>query len=1101
MSITNVLLINSSISDYHIFVSSVNSSTLPIVYSSATTREEILMTLSVYTSIDRIGIVFLNESINTFIENETFFSEPLSPFSENMNFIISVIQQFSVTHIDYLACDTLNTPGWKEYYAILSEQTGVIVGASNNNTGNIAYGGDWVLESTGQDIEMIYFTQNIEYYTYLLDSISNFSIMMKQDNTIYFTGDNQNQITQIDTASNKLTLQPTVGINGLTPSSIALGNDHIVVLMNNNDIYVCGRNDNGQLNTGDLIYREQFILFQNTTGLTPKQIECGGLTTYILMNDASGSIYACGENNVGQLGLDHNITPITTLQQMLNTTGKIPKQIISGLRHLIVLMTDDTIYGTGQNSSGQLGIALGNITNQYTLQPIPYPSDKTLKKIVCGNTHTILLMTDNTIFLTGQNNSGQLGLGDFSNRSVMTEMTYTAGKTPTMVYSSYLSVSTYVLMTDDTLYATGENNLGLLGIGNNTDQNTLQLVINSTGYKPISVSPSARHVLIQMDDNSVYAAGENVVGQLGVGYTSPNSNIMLLMQNTTEKTPAKIFAGDRSSIILMNDNTIYSCGANNYGQLALGYSRYYFTYTQLSPFTYVPVMVEFGSGHMVVLTTTGIYGIGLNTSGQLGLGNTTSPISTFSLMRNTTGLTPIAIACGGSHTMVLMNDASGSIYGTGVNSNGQLGLGNTATPQTSLSTTTKMIIPNTVVPKAISCGTSYTLVLMTNGTIYGAGLNGNGQLGTTNLTLQSTPVIMVNTTGLLAYEIACGATHSIVLMNDASGSIYGTGLNTNGQLGLGNLDQQTSLSPTSKMINTTGLIPMDIACGTSHTVVLMNDASGSIYGTGLNTNGQLGLGNLVQQTSLSSTSKMINTTGLKPVAISCGTATTFVLMSNGSIYGTGLQNNGQLGLGFNTRFTTLTEITSVNSIRRLPSSNVYLNSPNVDSICFKKDSQILTDKGYVPIQNLRKGDLIKTFLNGYVPIHMIGKRDMYHVAAKNRINDQLYVCTSDAYPEVFEPLVLTGCHSILVDEYPSYEEREHTIKVNGNTYITEDQYRLPVCADKRSKIYDKRGIHTIYHMSLEHNDYFMNYGIYANGLLVETCSKRFLKELSNMEIL
>jgi hypothetical protein len=281
----------------------------------------------------------------------------------------------------------------------------------------------------------------------------------------------------------------------------------------------------------------------------------------------------------------------------------------------------------------------------------------------------------------------------------------------------------------------------------------------------------------------------------------------------------------------------------------------------------------------------------------------------------------------------------------------------------------------------------------------------------------------------------------------------------------------------------------------------MNDASGSIYGTGLNTNGQLGLGNLVQQTSLSSTSKMINTTGLKPVAISCGTATTFVLMSNGSIYGTGLQNNGQLGLGFNTRFTTLTEITSVNSIRRLPSSNVYLNSPNVDSICFKKDSQILTDKGYVPIQNLRKGDLIKTFLNGYVPIHMIGKRDMYHVAAKNRINDQLYVCTSDAYPEVFEPLVLTGCHSILVDEYPSYEEREHTIKVNGNTYITEDQYRLPVCADKRSKIYDKRGIHTIYHMSLEHNDYFMNYGIYANGLLVETCSKRFLKELSNMEIL
>jgi hypothetical protein len=29
----------------------------------------------------------------------------------------------------------------------------------------------------------------------------------------------------------------------------------------------------------------------------------------------------------------------------------------------------------------------------------------------------------------------------------------------------------------------------------------------------------------------------------------------------------------------------------------------------------------------------------------------------------------------------------------------------------------------------------------------------------------------------------------------------------------------------------------------------------------------------------------------------------------------------------------------------------------------------------------------------------------------------------------------------------------------------------------------------------------MNYGIYANGLLVETCSKRYLSELSNMRIL
>jgi hypothetical protein len=41
----------------------------------------------------------------------------------------------------------------------------------------------------------------------------------------------------------------------------------------------------------------------------------------------------------------------------------------------------------------------------------------------------------------------------------------------------------------------------------------------------------------------------------------------------------------------------------------------------------------------------------------------------------------------------------------------------------------------------------------------------------------------------------------------------------------------------------------------------------------------------------------------------------------------------------------------------------------------------------------------------------------------------------------------------------------------------------------------------IYHIALENDDPYMNYGIYANGLLVESCSKRYLKELSKMRIL
>ena len=55
--------------------------------------------------------------------------------------------------------------------------------------------------------------------------------------------------------------------------------------------------------------------------------------------------------------------------------------------------------------------------------------------------------------------------------------------------------------------------------------------------------------------------------------------------------------------------------------------------------------------------------------------------------------------------------------------------------------------------------------------------------------------------------------------------------------------------------------------------------------------------------------------------------------------------------------------------------------------------------------------------------------------------------------------------------------------------------------DLRASIYKTPGQNTIYHLALENDNYYSNYGIYANGLLVETCSKRYLKELANMTLI
>ena len=169
--------------------------------------------------------------------------------------------------------------------------------------------------------------------------------------------------------------------------------------------------------------------------------------------------------------------------------------------------------------------------------------------------------------------------------------------------------------------------------------------------------------------------------------------------------------------------------------------------------------------------------------------------------------------------------------------------------------------------------------------------------------------------------------------------------------------------------------------------------------------------------------------------------------------------------------------------------------------CFKSDTKILTSDGYRPIQHLRKGDLIKTLRHGYVPIHLIGSKQINHTVSKERLKNQLYKLSREQYPEVFEDLILTGCHSILVDKFKNDEQMEKTKQINDGIYVTDKKYRVPAVADEKASVYEVPGTHTIYHFALEHADSYMNYGVYANGLLVETCSKCVMKKLSVMQLI
>jgi hypothetical protein len=185
----------------------------------------------------------------------------------------------------------------------------------------------------------------------------------------------------------------------------------------------------------------------------------------------------------------------------------------------------------------------------------------------------------------------------------------------------------------------------------------------------------------------------------------------------------------------------------------------------------------------------------------------------------------------------------------------------------------------------------------------------------------------------------------------------------------------------------------------------------------------------------------------------------------------------------------------------LNSDGLYYLYPSVP--CFLEGSTILCQvdgiEKYIPVEQLKKGVLVKTSLDGYKPVILLGKGTIQNPGNNERTENRLYKCSTSKYPQLKNDLYITGCHSIL--EFPITEkQKEDIIKHIGKLFVTDKKYRLIACVDERAEPWNSKGIYTIWHFALENRDERMNYGVYANGgLLVETCSINFLKNRSNME--
>jgi hypothetical protein len=159
--------------------------------------------------------------------------------------------------------------------------------------------------------------------------------------------------------------------------------------------------------------------------------------------------------------------------------------------------------------------------------------------------------------------------------------------------------------------------------------------------------------------------------------------------------------------------------------------------------------------------------------------------------------------------------------------------------------------------------------------------------------------------------------------------------------------------------------------------------------------------------------------------------------------------------------------------------------------CFIEGTKLLVhshDKDiYVNIQDLRVGDLVKTYLHGDKRIKFIGRGIMTN--APNVWNGCVRRLAKSG--DMIEDLFVTGAHSILVNEL-STKETEGMIAIYGtaNRKIDDKTLLLSWVSDKFEAVNDNKN-YTYYHLVLEHdNDENKRYGIWANGILTESQSEK-----------
>lgn len=375
-----------------------------------------------------------------------------------------------------------------------------------------------------------------------------------------------------------------------------------------------------------------------------------------------------------------------------------------------------------------------------------------------------------------------------------------------------------------------------------------------------TISAGLMHSLVQRQFYAPKAAGYGGSGQLGNWGTS-NSSVPV--QVAAGFQTSDVAAGYYDSLAVSTDGTVYAWGNNTYGQLGNNTSGGQANAPNAVP-SFGYVITQSGDGKKIISANWGVCAAvdntgreesgqftkgrvwmwGINYDGQLGDGTTTAHYSP-QLVLTAPGGAPlsdvVSIAAGSSHTSALKRD--GTVVSWGTNVNGALGNGGGTR---SLSPVQVLTGPNQALNDVVqlTCGGSRFCVAVRNdGTVWGWGANGTGQLGLGDTTDRAYATQIPNFGSI--DRISAGQYH-VVAHSWGDRRVYAWGYNGYGQLGRSGAPviQKSPFPMDTGPDNMTEIT--DVAAG-GYFSLMIRGRDEKVFVVGDNQSGQLALGNVSAQ--------------------------------------------------------------------------------------------------------------------------------------------------------------------------------------------------------------------------------------------------------------